>query len=106
MSGASAPDFALPAATGESVALSSYCRQPVWAARAGEPGHTFILVDAEQHIAWIHNYGSLALPAPTMYVPIDELIGDADRGGAGQLNGVQVKPYGRHFIRPVILSAF
>lgn len=45
-----------------------------WAVRTGEPGHTFILVDAEGEIAWIRDYGSPDLPDPVMYVPIDELV--------------------------------
>jgi peroxiredoxin len=45
-----------------------------WAAGTGEPGHTFILVDSQQRIVWIRDYGSPTLPNPTMYVPIDELV--------------------------------
>lgn len=28
-----------------------------WAVASGEPGHTFILVDADGQIAWIRDYG-------------------------------------------------
>ncbi len=44
-----------------------------WAIASGEPGHTFILVDAEGRIAWIQDYGAPDNPARTMYVPIEEL---------------------------------
>jgi len=44
-----------------------------WAVGSGEPGHTFVLVDAEGMIAWIEDYGSPNSPKQTMYVPIDEL---------------------------------
>lgn len=45
-----------------------------WAVGTGEPGHTFILVDAAGDIAWIRDYGSPSLPDPVMYVPNEELI--------------------------------
>lgn len=45
-----------------------------WAVGSGEPGHTFILVDAEGEIAWIRDYGSPTLPEPTMYVPPSDLV--------------------------------
>ena len=44
-----------------------------WAIASGEPGHTFILVDADGRIAWIQDYGAPDNPARTMYVPIEEL---------------------------------
>jgi len=44
-----------------------------WAIASGEPGHTFVLVDAEGRIAWIQDYGAPDNPARTMYVPIEEL---------------------------------
>ena len=40
-----------------------------WAVATGEPGHTFILVNADGEIAWIRDYGSPDLPNPVMYVP-------------------------------------
>jgi hypothetical protein len=43
-----------------------------WAVRTGEPGHTFILVDADGNIAWIRDYGA-PQNGGTMYVPVDEL---------------------------------
>lgn len=45
-----------------------------WAVATGEPGHTFILVDADGEIAWIRDYGSPDLPDPVMYVPTDDLV--------------------------------
>ena len=45
-----------------------------WAVRSGEPGHTFILVDADGKIAWIRDYGSPNLPDSTMYVPPTDLV--------------------------------
>ena len=44
-----------------------------WAIASGEPGHTFILVDADGRIAWIQDYGAPDNPARTMHVPIEEL---------------------------------
>jgi peroxiredoxin len=43
-----------------------------WAARTGEPSHTFVLVNAEGKIAWIQDYGA-AENGGRMYVPIEEL---------------------------------
>ena len=45
-----------------------------WAVGTGEPGHTFILVDADGKIAWIRDYGSPNLPNPVMYVPPTDLV--------------------------------
>lgn len=45
-----------------------------WAVGSGEPGHTFILVNAEGKIAWVRDYGSPTLPNPVMYVPTSELV--------------------------------
>lgn len=45
-----------------------------WAVRTGEPGHTFVLVNADGEIAWIKDYGSPNLPDPSMYVESDELV--------------------------------
>ena len=45
-----------------------------WAVGSGEPGHTFILVDADGQIAWIRDYGSPDLPNPVMYVPPSDLV--------------------------------
>jgi hypothetical protein len=45
-----------------------------WAVASGEPGHTFILVDANGQIAWIRDYGAPSLPEPTMYVPVGDLV--------------------------------
>ncbi|GAB4573053.1 MAG: hypothetical protein Kow0077_14240 [Anaerolineae bacterium] len=43
-----------------------------WAVGTGEPGHTFILVDAEGKIAWIRDYGAPE-NGGLMYVPVEEL---------------------------------
>jgi len=43
-----------------------------WAVGTGEPGHTFILVDAAGEIAWIRDYGAPE-NGGLMYVPIEEL---------------------------------
>ena len=43
-----------------------------WAVGTGEPGHTFILVDADGNIAWIRDYGAPE-NGGLMYVPVDEL---------------------------------
>jgi peroxiredoxin len=45
-----------------------------WAVASGEPGHTFILLDAEGKITWIRDYGAPDLPDRTMYVPIPDLV--------------------------------
>ncbi len=39
----------------------------------GEPGHTFILVDADGEIAWLRDYGA-PQNGGLMYVPVDELV--------------------------------
>jgi len=39
----------------------------------GEPGHTFVLVDAEGNIVWVKDYGAPDNPDRTMYVEINEL---------------------------------
>lgn len=45
-----------------------------WAVASGEPGHTFILVNAEGKIAWIRDYGAPNLADRTMYVPVNDLV--------------------------------
>lgn len=45
-----------------------------WAVGSGEPGHTFILVNADGEIAWIRDYGSPKLENPVMYVPPADLV--------------------------------
>jgi alkyl hydroperoxide reductase subunit AhpC len=42
-----------------------------WAVATGEPGHTFVLVDADGEVAWIRDYGVLE---SSMYVPTTELV--------------------------------
>ncbi len=46
-----------------------------WAVGTGEPGHTFILVDADGQIAWVKDYGSPDLANPVMWVDPAELVG-------------------------------
>ena len=43
-----------------------------WAVGTGEPGHTFILVDATGDLVWIQDYGAPE-NGGQMYVPVDEL---------------------------------
>jgi peroxiredoxin len=43
-----------------------------WAVGTGEPGHTFILVDADGQIAWVRDYGAPE-NGGVMYVPVAEL---------------------------------
>ena len=44
-----------------------------WAVGTGEPGHTFILVDATGDLAWIQDYGAPE-NGGLMYVPVEELV--------------------------------
>ena len=44
-----------------------------WAVATGEPGHTFVLVDAEGRVVWIQDYGHPDNRG-VMYVPVDELV--------------------------------
>jgi peroxiredoxin len=46
-----------------------------WAVGTGEPGHTFILVNADGLVAWIQDYGAPENRG-VMYVPVDELTGE------------------------------
>jgi peroxiredoxin len=43
-----------------------------WAVSTGEPGHTFVLVNAKGKIAWIQDYGAPE-NGGVMYVPVQEL---------------------------------
>lgn len=43
-----------------------------WAVGTGEPGHTFVLVDANGIVVWIQDYGHPDNRG-VMYVPIEEL---------------------------------
>ena len=49
-----------------------------WAVGTGEPGHTFILVDAEGRIAWLQDYGAPENRG-VMYVPVEELTFEVSR---------------------------
>lgn len=49
-----------------------------WAVATGEPGHTFVLVDAQGRIAWIRDYGA-PQNGGTMYVPVEELTAEIER---------------------------
>lgn len=44
-----------------------------WAVGTGEPGHTFILVDATGDLVWIQDYGAPE-NGGLMYVPVEELV--------------------------------
>lgn len=44
-----------------------------WQAATGEPGHTFVLVDANGDIGWVKDYGALE-NGGIMYVVPDELV--------------------------------
>jgi len=44
-----------------------------WAVASGEPGHTFILVGADDTIKWVRDYGA-PQNGGLMYVPVDELV--------------------------------
>jgi peroxiredoxin len=44
-----------------------------WAVATGEPGHTFVLVDAEGNVAWIRDYGAPE-NGGVMYVPPGDLV--------------------------------
>jgi peroxiredoxin len=44
-----------------------------WAVRTGEPGHTFILVNAAGQIAWVRDYGAPE-NGGVMYVPVEDLV--------------------------------
>ncbi len=46
-----------------------------WAVGTGEPGHTFVLVDADGKIVWIQDYGAPENRG-VMYVPIEELVSE------------------------------
>ncbi len=46
-----------------------------YAVGTGEPGHTFVLVNAEGEIAWLKDYGSPNLAEPSMYVEPAEIAG-------------------------------
>ena len=46
-----------------------------WAVGTGEPGHTFILVDADGKIAWIQDYGAPENRG-VMYVDPVEIAGE------------------------------
>ena len=54
-----------------------------WAIASGEPGHTFILVDADGKIAWIRDYGAPDLPDRTMCAPPADLVAQIEDALAG-----------------------
>lgn len=46
-----------------------------WATPAGEPSHTFVLIDSEGIVRWIQDYGAPE-NGGRMYIPLDELLGE------------------------------
>lgn len=44
-----------------------------WAVGSGEPGHTFVLVDADGTVLWVQDYGAPE-NGGRMYVPAEELV--------------------------------
>jgi hypothetical protein len=44
-----------------------------WAVKSGEPGHTFVLVDADGTVLWVQDYGAPE-NGGTMYVLVEELV--------------------------------
>ncbi len=44
-----------------------------WAVKSGEPGHTFVLVDADGTVLWVQDYGAPE-NGGRMYVPVEELV--------------------------------
>jgi len=44
-----------------------------WAVGSGEPGHTFVLVDADGTVLWVQDYGAPE-NGGRMYVPVEELV--------------------------------
>jgi peroxiredoxin len=44
-----------------------------WKMPTNEPGHTFVLVDQNGHLAWFRDYGAPE-HGGTMYVPPDDLV--------------------------------
>ena len=43
-----------------------------WAVGTGEPGQTFVLVNADGRVAWIRDYGA-PQNGGVMYVPVEDL---------------------------------
>ena len=84
---ADAPNFGIegvPLLVDADSAVSAAYDVLKWALPNGEPGHTFILVDASGNIAWIRDYGAPDLPDRTMYVPIPDLVSQISEAlGAG-----------------------
>jgi len=54
-----------------------------WKMPSNEPGHTFVLVDEQGRVAWIHDYGAPE-NGGLMYVNPPELVDDVSRGLLGQ----------------------
>lgn len=48
-----------------------------WAVASGEPGHTFVLVDAAGKVVWIQDYGAPENRG-VMYVPVEELVSEIE----------------------------
>ncbi len=44
-----------------------------WAVASGEPGHTFVLVNADGKVVWLRDYGAPE-NGGVMYVPVEDLV--------------------------------
>lgn len=44
-----------------------------WAVGTGEPGHTFVVVDADGQLVWLRDYGA-AENGGSMYVDVEEMV--------------------------------
>lgn len=53
-----------------------------WAVASGEPGHTFVLVDADGKVAWLQDYGAPE-NAGVMYVEPSEISAEVGAALSG-----------------------
>ena len=44
-----------------------------WAVASGEPGHTFVLVNEDEKVVWLRDYGAPE-NGGVMYVPVEDLV--------------------------------
>lgn len=68
-------EFATPMLSDNEHTVSTAYDVLQWAVATGEPGHTFVLVDADGKIAWIQDYGA-PQNRGVMYVPVEELVSE------------------------------